>query len=214
VTTIPLTNAFHNEYYNHRESWHTSRWMGLPIQQCPFDLMNYQQLIAQERPKLIVQAGVNCGGSILFFAHMLDILGLDARVIGIDVREPPAEFYQVLKAHPRISFIHGSSIDPSIVNSVLKASSEVGYHTLVSLDSDHSMEHVRAELSAYREVVKPGNFLVVEDTNLNGHPVNPGTGAGPWEALRDFLASGADFSEVDYADRHLFSFHSWLRRNV
>lgn len=209
-----LTDAFHNEYYNHRESWHTAKWAGVPIQQCPFDLMNYQQLIMQEKPSLIVQAGVNCGGSILFFAHMLDILGGDGKVIGIDLHQPAPEYMKRLMEHPRVTILLGSSISSTTIDVVRRDSANAAYHTLVSLDSDHSRGHVLAELNAYRDVMKPGNYLVVEDTNLNGHPVNPGTGAGPWEATREFLAGGADFYEVDYAQRHLFSFHTWLRRKV
>lgn len=206
--------AFHQAYYNSAlQTWGRSKWMGLPIMQLPFDLMSYQELIWTSQPKLIVQTGVGEGGSLLFFAHMLDILGYPAKVIGIDTVAPqrPERL-----AHPRIQFIHAQSTDMRTVDVVRQAIAECGGHVMVCLDSDHSKAHVAAELAAYAPLMPFGSWLVVEDTNINGHPVAPTFGPGPREALADFMAANGSLFDADndFASRHLFSFHSWLRRRA
>lgn len=134
------------------------------------------------------------GGSAYFLASMMDLLG-HGRVVTIDI--DAAEGRPI---HPRITYLLGSSTDPGIVEQVRRQAS--GKRTMVILDSDHSQAHVAAELTAYRDVVSVGSYLVVEDTNVNGHPVHPEFGPGPMEALDAFLASTTDF--VIDADRERF----------
>jgi cephalosporin hydroxylase len=84
---------------------------------------------------------------------------------------------------------------------------------MVVLDSDHSQEHVLKELEKYAPMVTQGQYMVVEDSNVNGHPVHAGHGPGPWEAVRDWLPAHQSWRE-DRAlpDRYLFSYHTWLRK--
>ena len=99
-----------------------------------------------------------------------------------------------MPSHPRMRRLRGSSVDPAIVAEVRRRTD--GKRTMVILDSDHSEVHVAAELRAYRDIVSVGSLLIVEDTNVNGHPVLPDYGPGPMEALDSFLAENPDF-EID-----------------
>ena len=80
-----------------------------------------------------------------------------------------------------------------------------------SLDSDHSKDHVLAELHAYKDIITANQYLVVEDTNLNGHPVHPTYGPGPWEAVEEF-DDPRFVADEGMAKRHFFSMHTWLRK--
>ncbi len=213
VDIARITDQFHDAYYRDGgNTWSRNTWMGYPIQQCPMDLLLYQQLVHRLRPGFILQTGVANGGSVLFFAQMLDLIGSDpsVSVVGIDLKL--TETARTL-SHPRIRLIEGSSIEPSIVSEARRDLPDgVG---LVVLDSDHSEAHVRAELQAYADLVSRGGYLVVEDTNVNGHPTFPEHGPGPMEAVEAFLAEDRRFEPDDGLWRQtLFSFHQrgWLRR--
>jgi cephalosporin hydroxylase len=204
-----VADAFHQLYYNSL-AWDQNQFLGYPIQQCPFDLQVYQELIHRLRPEFIVQTGVAAGGSILHFAALLDLIGADgdAVVIGVDIALSARA--RTLR-HPRVRLIEGSSTDPAVVERV--KSFAPGGCGLVSLDSDHSAAHVLNELRIYRQFVGVGSYLVAEDTNVNGHPVFPHFGPGPYEAAAAFLQQEPAYIRDDSVwERNWFSFHQWLRR--
>jgi cephalosporin hydroxylase len=205
-------DAFHRAYYDSPTSWPQNQFLGYPILQCPLDLQNYQELIHRAPPAFVLQTGVAGGGSLLYFASMLDLCGApkSALVIGVDI-ELSARARTL--SHPRIRLIEGSSVDHATLSQVRAAlPAPTG---LVILDSDHSERHVLAELRAYHPWVGVGGHLVVEDTNVNGHPVLPTFGPGPHEAVERFLAEQPGFVRDDALwQRQLISFHQrgWLRR--
>jgi cephalosporin hydroxylase len=186
-------------------------WFGVPIQQLPFDLYLYQEVIARRTPDYIIQTGVFDGGSALYLAHMLDLAQApdSALVVAVDIelRESALRLN-----HPRIRLIEGSSTSSKTIAEVdnIIAAIPVVNGGMVSLDSDHSAGHVAAELEIYPKYVGLGNYLVVEDTNVNGHPVSWEHGLGPFEALEAYIKNNREFEADDELwQRQMISFHNW-----
>lgn len=182
--------------------WQTTTWLGVPMQKCPMDVWVYQEIIHRTRPEVIIETGVRWGGSVLYLASMLDLLG-EGRVIGVDISL--SRVFEHARKHPRISLFEASSADPSVVAQIAAAAK--GKRTMVILDSDHSESHVLRELELYGPLVSPGHYMVVEDTNINGHPVNFEHGPGPMEALQRYLpAHSGEWIHDDTAERLYLTF--------
>ena len=196
--------AFHRLYYDgpagEGRVHHRTRWMGVETLKCPLDLWVYQEILFEVRPDLVVETGTHKGGSALFLAGMLDLLG-KGEVTTVDVRSNPAR-----PAHPRIRYVTGSSADPQVVASIF-AGRRSGETCLVILDSDHAKAHVARELAAFAPRVSVGSYLIVEDTNVNGHPVLPDFGPGPHEAVDEFLASHPEFETDGSREKFLMTFN-------
>ena len=205
---MQAVRAFHELYYDSRDTtWKDTRWRGVRAQKCPLDLWVYQEILHEVQPDLIVETGTAEGGSALFLASMLDLLGR-GEVVTIDVLQRPD-----YPRHPRVTYLHGSSTDPAIVGHVSDLVAD-GDKVVVILDSDHTKDHVLAEMRAYGPLVTKASYMIVEDTNINGHPVLPDFGPGPWEAVEEFL-QGNDQFEVDRSrEKLLMTFNpmGYLRR--
>jgi hypothetical protein len=139
------------------------------------------------RPELIVETGTNLGGSALFLASIRDLLG-QGEVVTIDV-----DRQEVRPRHPRIAYLTGSSTAAAVVRQVRQRAASKS-PVLDILDSSHARKHVLTELETYTPRVTPGSYHIVEDTNFNGHPVEPRHGPGPAEAVAAFLASDGAFA--------------------
>jgi cephalosporin hydroxylase len=184
-----------------------SRWLGTQLLKYPTDLFVYQELLAELRPALIIETGTWRGGSAVFLATVCDAIG-HGNVVSIDVAaEAP------LPEHPRVTYLSESSVDSAVRDRVMAEHAGVD-PVLVILDSDHGKDHVLAELRLWSEVVTPGSYLVVEDTNLNGHPVAPTWGPGPMEAVLEFLGENPEFSPDPVRQRLMLSANprGFLRR--
>lgn len=182
-------DQFHQLYYDSEVfggTWKNTFWMGFPIWKCPFDLWVYQELLYELRPELVIETGTAWGGSALFLASMFDLVG-HGSVLSIDLR--PRDPRPV---HPRIRYLKGSSTDPGILALATEAAAGAK-GVMVILDSDHSCDHVLHELQLYTPLVSVGGYVVVEDTNINGHPVVGDFGPGPMEAVDQFLSADDHF---------------------
>ena len=119
----------------------------------------------------------------------MDVIG-KGRVIGVDIEEVDNR-----ADHKRITCVKGSSISNDIVKKVSEMI-ESDHVVLVILDSDHNMPHVLEEMKIYSKFVTKGSYMIVEDSNVNGHPIMPNWGPGPFEAIQRFLEESNSF-EVD-----------------
>ena len=195
-------------YFLYRSGAWKRSWMGVPVLKLPLDLWAYQELIFERKPTLIIECGSCNGGSALYFAHIMDLMNIQGRILSIDVSEPAAGFPR----HPRIEFHRASSTSPETLayaRSIIQPEDRV----MAILDSDHSQQHVRAELELYSPLVTPGQYLICEDTDVNGHPVYKTHGPGPMEALNDWLPNHSEFTS-DLARESALTFHprGWLVR--
>jgi len=178
-------------------------WLGRPVIQFPQDLLAMQEIIWRTKPDLIIETGIAHGGSLVFYASMLELLGGDGRVLGIDI-DIRAHNRAAIEEHPmfkRIDMIEGSSIDETTVSEV-RARSAKRENVLVVLDSNHTHEHVLAELRAYAPMVTPASYLVVFDTIVEDMPADffpdrPwSVGNNPKTAVHEFLRESDRF-EID-----------------
>jgi cephalosporin hydroxylase len=185
-------DAFHQIYYDTPErTIYNTHWLGVAAQKYPTDLWIYQEIIYELRPDFIVETGTYWGGSALFLASVCEMIG-HGEVITVDIR-PIAESQATRPAHPRITYVEGSSVAPEVVADVRRRTDQART-VMVILDSDHGREHVFNELKVWSDVVTEGSYLIVEDSNVNGHPVLPEFGPGPMEAIELFLAMNDDFA--------------------
>ncbi|MGY2874543.1 cephalosporin hydroxylase [Marmoricola sp. URHA0025 HA25] len=165
-----LTHEWFIESVREKYSYNFT-WMGRPVIQYPQDLVALQELIWKIRPEVVVETGIAHGGSLVFSASMLELVGGAGRVIGIDIdiREHNRAALDEHQMRTRIDLIEGSSIDRGIVNQVRTAVGNAK-PVLVILDSMHTHEHVLEELRAYSSMVGAGSYLVVLDTIVNNLP--------------------------------------------
>jgi len=201
-------DRFHELYYSSRSrTWGDTWWMGVRTYKCPLDLWIYQEILHELGPDLVIECGTAEGGTALYLAHVLDLIG-KGDVITVDLVAPDHP-----PSHQRIQFVHGSSTDPAIVR-VLNDAARGRGTVLVILDSNHTREHVAEELRLYHGMVTPGSYLIVEDTNVNGHPVFRDHGPGPMEAVQEFLAGHDDFLADTSREKFFLSFNprGYLRR--
>lgn len=205
-----IIDQFHQLYFDGRAynmTWRNTSWMGHAVLKCPLDLWQYQEIVHDIRPDLIVETGTAYGGSALFLAHALDLVG-NGQVITVDIEPRTGR-----PGHDRITYIAGSSTDRQVVQPVIDAAA-AAKTVMVILDSDHRRDHVLEEMRSLGDLVTPGSFLIVEDTNLNGHPVEPQYGPGPMEAVNAFLLERDDFEVDPRWEKFFLSFNprGFLRR--
>ena len=185
--------------YGYSYQW---TWLGLPIIQMPPDILAMQEIIWATRPQIIIETGIARGGSVILSSSILQLIG-EGKVIAVDV-DIRAHNREAIEEHPlghRIQMIEGSSIDPAVLQQVRDGATSAE-RVMVVLDSNHTHEHVLAELEAYASLVTPGQYLVVADTIVEHIPVQEhrprpwGPGDNPHTALVEFASDHPEF-EVD-----------------
>ncbi len=178
-------------------------WLGRPIIQFPQDMIAMQEIIWQVKPDLIIETGIAHGGSLIFYASMLELLGNNGQVLGvdIDIREHNRVEIEKHPMYKRIDMIEGSSIDEKIAKQVYDFA-KGKKRVMVFLDSMHTHDHVLRELQLYSPLVTKDSYLVVFDTIIEDmpedfFPVRPwGKGNNPKTAVREFLKTTDKF-EID-----------------
>jgi cephalosporin hydroxylase len=214
---LEASNDWMKASSKHRYSYHFD-WLGLPIIQYPQDIVAIQELIWRTKPSLIIETGVARGGSLVLSASILALLDLadghspkreqERCVVGVDIDIRPHNRKNI-ESHPisrYVRLLEGSSTDSKILDQIKEISN--GHQSvMVFLDSNHTYDHVAAELSAYAEFVTPGSYLVVFDTIVNSLPKEMfldrpwGPDNNPMIAVNEFLSSRNDFVadiEIDH----------------
>lgn len=207
----PVERLFYSALLMKTSNFTRVRWLGQPLLQNVSDLWTIQETIADLRPSLIVETGTNRGGSSLFYAHLLDLLGSDGRIVTVDIAR------QHELRHPRITYLLGDSVSEPIAAQVRALAAVSAGPVLVILDSDHSRDHVAKELAAYAPLVTPGSYVMVQDGSIDTMSFFKGDRPGPLPAIHQFLAAHPEF-EIDRekCDRFLVTHHpdGWLRRRL
>ena len=177
-------NLWRNQYINNKLDF-----MGVQVCKTPMDLWVYQELVYELKPDVIVECGTYKGGGAWYLAHMLDIIG-KGKVVSVDTNA------LATPEHERITYIAGSSTDPKVVK---KVKGHLSGTVMVILDSNHTKDHVLKELKIYNEFVTKGSYVIVEDSDMNGHPAIFSAwknAPGPHEAIEEFFEDNKDF-EID-----------------
>lgn len=188
----PAGSEYFRWYYDHGV-WKRQHYRGVRILKVPTDLWNYQEIFTERRIEWVVETGTLHGGSALFFADLLELAGAPGKVITIDVSHGVLQ----APAHPRIEFVLANSAAEEAARRVSQLLPRQRGALFMILDSDHTKAHVLRELELLTPLLRRGDYLVVEDTCVNGHPVRPEFGPGPMEALEDFLARNAGVFILD-----------------
>ncbi|HET7730569.1 MAG TPA: CmcI family methyltransferase [Usitatibacter sp.] len=171
-------------WFHERNVWKAMTWHGIRTLKLPSDIWNYQEIIFERRIEHVIETGTRHGGSAVFFAETLAARGAAGPVVSIDIDANSRQ----IKGCQGVHFLTGDSASPAIVAQALELLPAPRGPLFLILDSDHSRDHVLRELRTWVPRLHPGDYLVVEDTIVNGHPVRPEHGPGPWEAIKQYLA--------------------------
>ena len=194
---------YHKWYYDSLV-WEKVNFLGVPCYKSVSDMWNYQEILCELKPSLIVEFGTLFGGSALFFSMIGRSINADLKVLSVDISHENLE--ERARSDQAISFLNVSSIDPVVVKTITEMRSQVPGKVFFILDSDHRKAHVLAELESIRSVLEPGDYVVVEDGNVNGHPVMPGWGEGPKEAVTAYFEQYPEDYVMDTEREEKFGF--------
>jgi len=194
-------------------------WLGIPIIQTPEDMILMQELIFKIKPDIIIETGIAHGGSLIYYASLLELLG-KGKVIGVDI-EIRGHNRKVLERHPmfkRIELIEGSSISEETIEKIRKMVPKDS-KVIVCLDSNHTKNHVLKELQLYHGFVNLGSYIVVFDTITSkiaelGACEKSYINNSPKEALEDFLKVNGNFEIDKYYNKLYISYspNGFLKR--
>lgn len=201
----------HSDRYKYGYYW---TWMGLPIIQMPEDIALTQEIMWETKPDFVIEAGIAWGGSLALYAAFQELQGF-GQVFGIDVTIPAHNREAIMNTpvSHRISLIEGSSSDPDVFEQI---SSQIptGSNILLVLDSNHTHEHVLAELKLWSPLLQKGNFIIVSDTIVEvipeqKHRPRPwGPGNNPMTGMHEFLKGHDRFTSANnYSERAFTSFN-------
>ncbi|MCK0173990.1 rhamnosyl O-methyltransferase [Mycolicibacterium sp. F2034L] len=177
------SEEYHKWYFN-TLVWRTTTWMGIETYKSVSDMWNYQEILHELKPSLVIEFGTFCGGSALFFANAMRQIGRPFKLVSVDIDH--GRLAAAARQDPDVLFVKSSSADASVAELITSLKREYPGKVFAILDSDHSMNHVLAEMKLLRPLLSSGDYLVVEDSLLNGHPVLPDWGPGPYEAIEAY----------------------------
>lgn len=203
ASTTDAGLRYHLWYYNN-QIWNSTTWAGVKALKSPCDMWNYQEILWDLKPSLILEFGSFYGGGTLFFASILEQINNTSQVFSVDIDH--TSLNPKVRNHPRIELMLSSSTAPKVSQRIVELRREFPGSVFAILDSNHEKQHVLAEMQLLRPLLQTGDYVVVEDSNINGHPVLPGWGEGPYEAMEEYFAIYPDDYQRDYLREQKFGF--------
>ena len=196
-------------YHQSEIVYEKSFWMGVPAQKNPMDSWIYQEILHEVQPDVVVEIGSAAGGSTLYFAHLLDLIG-HGKVISVDVDRSRFDV-----SHDRIVALTGRSDDPDILRRLARECA--GKRVVVVHDGDHTRDQVLIDLNNYAKFVGPGGYLIVEDGIVDLFRPTSKLGQrqpGPMRAVEEFLKANPNFEVDKSRERYLLTYNprGFLRR--
>ncbi len=194
--------------------WEKTTWLGVNSFQTPTDNWAMQEILVEQKPDFVVETGTRNGGTALYYASILSLLGSDGKVITVDIEPHVDQAAQHDLFRQRVQVITGSSTAPEVIEAITKQVK--GRRVLVTLDSLHTKDHVLKEMELYAPLVTEGSYLVVQDTIASKNPLFPSfrESGGPMEAVDEFLKTHPEFVVDDEREKFLLTFYprGYLRK--
>lgn len=195
-----IIDAFHRLYCSSYSSLTRPTWLGQVAQKCPLDLWIYQEIIFETIPDVIIECGTCEGGSALFLAQVCEMVGT-GKVIAIDNMR-----FANSPQHPRLQYIYGDVLSRRIFKK-LGELVDPDDRVMVILDDDHTRDHVLTEMRVYGQLVTKDCYMIVEDSNIHGHPAGLQHPEGPYEAIEAFMLESYDFVIDSEREKFLMTFN-------
>ncbi|MEI8345053.1 MAG: CmcI family methyltransferase [Candidatus Omnitrophota bacterium] len=202
-TNQAVWDDYHGWYYNN-SVWETTSFLGVPANKSVSDMWNYQEIISELQPSIVIEFGTLYGGSALFFSTIARLVNPSAVVLSVDIDHRST--YDRVKQDPHIELLTCFSTDPKVVARIIELRGQHPGPVFAILDSDHHKSNVLNEMELLRPLLKRGDYLVVEDGNVNGHPVLKEFGEGPYEAILEYFKRYPEDYEKDTAREEKFGF--------
>jgi cephalosporin hydroxylase len=195
---------YHKWYYERDKVWINTRFLGITTMKSVSDMWNYQEIISELRPGIIVEFGSFAGGSAIYFNVIGRTVNPSLKVLSVDIDHSLLD--SRVKDYPEIEFLESSSTDACVTRRIAELRAENPGPAFFILDSNHKKYHVVAEMIGLREVLQPNDYVIVEDSNINGHPVARGWGEGPFEAMEEYFRRYPDDYSRDKQRENRFAF--------
>jgi cephalosporin hydroxylase len=192
------------DWYYSKDIWRRTTFLGLLAAKSVTDLWNYQEILAELGPSLVVEFGTFQGGSTLYLAEVLGLVSPHSRVLSVDL--DLSHVGARVREHSRVELMQTNSTEPEVADRIRTLRRGFPGPLFALLDSDHNAGHVIGELELLRGVTRAGDYVVVEDGIVNGHPVLPEFGPGPLEALVMYMKNHPDDYSRDIAREQKFGF--------
>lgn len=197
-----IYNEFHKAYYD-SNIWSHQYWRGAQCMKSVFDSWNYQEIIFNMKPDLVIEIGTYRGGSSLMLLDFLKNANPRGELIAVDISHELSRPY--ISNIQDLIMVEGDSLSSAVITK-LQQYIDRSSKTFMLLDGEHRKHHVLQEMIHLGGMLKQGDYLIVEDGNINGHPVLPGWGDGPSEAIQEYFTLFPNNFKHDYDRERKFGF--------
>ena len=199
----------YHKWWHQSNIWMRSTWRGVVTHKAPTDMWNYQEILHDLKPALVIEFGTRFGGAILYYSDVMkNVYGSEGKYKLLTVDIEPWNIDKQVFSEPNVEILTSPSSSRRVQERIAHIRKELQGPAFAILDADHAEESVLLELQMLVPVLKPGDYVIVEDTNLDGHEfaVAPGWGPCPYDAITKFMAMNRDIFERDLEREVKFGF--------